>query len=215
MPVLTLNYLPDDTLAPPGLYQFGLAPEDEAMSAAQRALAGRAYARRRAGAQQRLGSSPADDVLSREFEGLGGTLARLPQLYAGQAGLLGRNRNAHGTVGQRTTLPPTACQYRSCTLQFDPRRRQDTDFIFLATDAPAGRLLKAQLKFHYSGDIPVYSTSSVNSLGWSFECRPQWHHVRRHAVGRRPAALDRASAGPVPRVLARGAAHHTLARHGL
>ena len=30
--------------------------------------------------------------------------------------------------------------------------------------ATAGRLLKAQLKFHYSGDIPVYSTSSVNSL---------------------------------------------------
>ena len=49
-------------------------------------------------------------------------------------------------------------------VQFDPRRRGDTDFIFLATDAPAGRLLKAQLKFHYSGDIPVYSTSAVNSL---------------------------------------------------
>jgi outer membrane PBP1 activator LpoA protein len=38
VPVLTLNYLADDTLAPPGLYQFALAPEDEAMSAAQRAL---------------------------------------------------------------------------------------------------------------------------------------------------------------------------------
>jgi outer membrane PBP1 activator LpoA protein len=49
-------------------------------------------------------------------------------------------------------------------VQFDPRRRQDTEFIFLASDAAAGRLLKAQLKFHYSGDIPVYSTSSVNSL---------------------------------------------------
>lgn len=49
-------------------------------------------------------------------------------------------------------------------LQFDPRRRQDTEFVFLATDAPAGRLLKAQLKFHYSGDLPVYSTSSVYSM---------------------------------------------------
>ena len=29
---------------------------------------------------------------------------------------------------------------------------------------PAGRLLKAQLKFHYSGDLPVYSTSSINSM---------------------------------------------------
>jgi outer membrane PBP1 activator LpoA protein len=49
-------------------------------------------------------------------------------------------------------------------VQFDPRRRQDTEFIFLATDAAAGRLLKAQLKFHYSGDIPVFSTATVNSL---------------------------------------------------
>jgi outer membrane PBP1 activator LpoA protein len=50
------------------------------------------------------------------------------------------------------------------SLQFDPRRRQDAEFIFLATDAPAGRLLKAQLKFHYAGDLPVYSTSSVNAM---------------------------------------------------
>jgi len=38
VPVLTLNYLPDDTLAPPGLYQFALAPEDEAAAAAGRAI---------------------------------------------------------------------------------------------------------------------------------------------------------------------------------
>lgn len=49
-------------------------------------------------------------------------------------------------------------------LQFDPRRRQDVEFIFLASGAPAGRLLKSQLKFHYSGDLPVYSTSSIYSM---------------------------------------------------
>jgi len=49
-------------------------------------------------------------------------------------------------------------------LQFDPRRRQDVDFIFLAADGAAGRLLKSQLKFHYSGDLPVYSTSSIYAM---------------------------------------------------
>ena len=49
-------------------------------------------------------------------------------------------------------------------LQFDPRRRQDAEFIFLAADAPAGRLIKSQLKFHYSGDLPVYSTSSIYAM---------------------------------------------------
>ena len=38
VPALTLNYTSDETLAPPGLYQFALAPEDEAVSAAHRAL---------------------------------------------------------------------------------------------------------------------------------------------------------------------------------
>jgi outer membrane PBP1 activator LpoA protein len=49
-------------------------------------------------------------------------------------------------------------------LQFDPRRRQDVDFVFLAADAKAGRLIKSQLKFHYSGELPVYSTSFIYSL---------------------------------------------------
>jgi outer membrane PBP1 activator LpoA protein len=49
-------------------------------------------------------------------------------------------------------------------LQFDPRRRQDVDFVFLAADANSGRLIKSQLKFHYSGDLPVYATSVINSM---------------------------------------------------
>ena len=39
VPVLTLNYLPDEVAAPPALYQFALSPEDEAVSAAERAVA--------------------------------------------------------------------------------------------------------------------------------------------------------------------------------
>ena len=49
-------------------------------------------------------------------------------------------------------------------LQFDPRRRQDIDFVFLGADARAGRLIKSQLKFHYSGDLPVYSTSFIYAM---------------------------------------------------
>src|SRR5690606_35595830 len=38
VPLLTLNYLPDDMEGPPGVYQFALSPEDEAASAARRAI---------------------------------------------------------------------------------------------------------------------------------------------------------------------------------
>jgi outer membrane PBP1 activator LpoA protein len=38
VPVLALNYLADNVVAPPGFYQFALAPEDEARAAATRAV---------------------------------------------------------------------------------------------------------------------------------------------------------------------------------
>jgi len=46
-------------------------------------------------------------------------------------------------------------------MQFESRARQDIDFIFLATDAKHGRLLKPQLNFYHASHIPVYSTSHI------------------------------------------------------
>jgi hypothetical protein len=162
VPVLTLNYLPDDTLAPPGLYQFALAPEDEAISAAVRALAD--------GNTQGVALIPNNDwgrrVLSSfttEFEGLGGTLLDYRSYTPGKQDFSDEIEILMGLSGSVTRYQRLRANI-GLPLQFDPRRRQDAEFIFLATDAAAGRLLKAQLKFHYSGDLPVYSTSSVNSL---------------------------------------------------
>jgi outer membrane PBP1 activator LpoA protein len=162
VPVLTLNYLPDDTLAPPGLYQFGLAPEDEAMSAAQRAL--------QDGHQRGVALVPNNDWGRRllttfvtEFEGLGGELLDYRSYTPGKQDFSDEIETLMGLAGSVQRYRRLRANIGGA-LQFDPRRRQDTDFIFLATDAPAGRLLKAQLKFHYSGDIPVYSTSAVNAM---------------------------------------------------
>jgi len=46
-------------------------------------------------------------------------------------------------------------------LQFTPRRRDDLQFVFFAGQPVQGRLVRPQLKFHYAGDLPVYSTSDV------------------------------------------------------
>ena len=162
VPVLTLNYLPDGTLAPPGLYQFALAPEDEAVSAAQRAL--------NDGNGRAVALVPNNDWGRRlltsftvELEGLGGTLLDYRSYTPGNQDFSNDIENLMGLSGSVQRYTRLRANIGRA-LQFDPRRRQDAEFIFLATDAPAGRLLKAQLKFHYSGDIPVYSTSSVNSL---------------------------------------------------
>jgi len=162
VPVLTLNYLPDDTLAPPGLYQFALAPEDEARSAAQRALAD--------GFTRAVALVPGNDwgrrVLSSfttEFEALGGTLMDHRSYTPGI-------QDFSNTIEDLMALSGSFRRYQRLranlggALQYEPRRRQDSEVIFLAANAAAGRLLKSQLKFHYSGELPVYSTSSIHAM---------------------------------------------------
>lgn len=162
VPVLTLNYLPNDSLPPPGLFQFALSPEDEAVSAATRALQDGHHT----GVALVPNSNWGRRLLSAfatEFEGQGGTLldyrsftsespdfSRTIEELMGLAGSVSRYQRLRANIGS--------------PLQFDPRRRQDVDFIFLAADGASGRLLKSQLKFHYSGDLPVYSTSSIYSM---------------------------------------------------
>jgi len=162
VPVLTLNYLPDETLAPPGLYQFALAPEDEAASAAERALAD-GHARAVALVPNNSWGRRVLSSFSQRFEASGGTLLDARYYTPG-------NQDFSAAIEDLMALSGGVRRYQRMRaniggpLQFDPRRRQDAEFVFLAADAPAGRLLKAQLKFHYSGDLPVYSTSSINSM---------------------------------------------------
>ena len=162
VPVLTLNYLPNESLAPPGLYQFALAPEDEARSAAARTIAD--------GYTRAVALVPNNDwgrrVLSSfatEFEGLGGTLLDYRSFTPS-------NHDFSNTIEDLMALTGSVRRYQRLRaniggpLQFDPRRRQDSEFVFLAADSAVGRLMKSQLKFHYAGDLPVYSTSSIYSM---------------------------------------------------
>jgi outer membrane PBP1 activator LpoA protein len=50
-------------------------------------------------------------------------------------------------------------------LEFEPRRRQDTEFVFLAARPAQGRQIKPQLKYHYAANLPVFSTSAIFSPG--------------------------------------------------
>ncbi len=162
VPVLTLNYLPDDVLAPPGLYQFALAPEDEAASAADRAMAD--------GLSRAVALVPNNEwgrrvlaSFSNEFRALGGTVLDYRAYTPGMQDFSNTIEDLMGLTGSVNRYQRLRANIGG-PLQYDPRRRQDCNLIFLAADAPAGRLLKAQLKFHYSGDLPVYSTSSIYAM---------------------------------------------------
>jgi len=162
VPVLTLNYLPDETLAPPGLYQFALAPEDEAASAAVRAL-GDGYTRAVALVPNNDWGRRVLQSFATELEGLGGTLLDYRSYTPDKQDFSNEIENLMGLSGSVQRYQRLRANIGS-SLQFDPRRRQDAEFIFLAAAAGPARLLKSQLKFHYSGDLPAYSTSLVNSL---------------------------------------------------
>jgi outer membrane PBP1 activator LpoA protein len=162
VPVLALNYLPDNMLAPPGFYQFALAPEDEARSAATRTI--------NDDLKRGVALVPNTDwgrrVLTsfvNEFEAAGGELLDYRSYQP-------TVQDFSPEIQELMALSQSVQRYRRLRanvggpLQFDPRRRQDIDFVFLAADAKAGRLIKSQLKFHYSGDLPVYSTSFIYSM---------------------------------------------------
>lgn len=48
-------------------------------------------------------------------------------------------------------------------LSFEPSRRDDFDFIFMAANPVEGRELKPLLRFHDTGDIPVYAMGRIFS----------------------------------------------------
>jgi hypothetical protein len=162
VPVLALNYLADGVSAPPGFYQFALAPEDEARAAAVRILKDQ----HRRGVALVPGSSWGRRVLASftsELESAGGELLDYRNYQAS-------DQDYSVEIQELMALSDSVDRYQQLraniggTLQFDPRRRQDIDFVFMAADAKSGRLIKSQLKFHYSGDLPVYATSVINAM---------------------------------------------------
>jgi outer membrane PBP1 activator LpoA protein len=162
VPVLTLNYLAENVEAPSGLYQFALAPEDEARSAALQASADGATRAIALYANNDWGRRVAGSFAN-EFAANGGELLAHRSYQPSSQdfsveieGLMGLAQSVQRYQRLRANI--------GGPLQFDPRRRQDVDAIFLAADAKVGRLIKSQLKFHYSGDLPVYSTSFIYSM---------------------------------------------------
>ncbi|MBT8144676.1 MAG: penicillin-binding protein activator, partial [Gammaproteobacteria bacterium] len=158
-PTLALNYLPTQIAAPRNFYQFALAPEHEARRVAQRAVA--------EGRTRAIALVPGNDwgqrvltAFSMELEDRGGTLlthatydpSETDFSNAIKSALLldrsySRRRQISATIGQE--------------LEFEPRRRQDVDFIFVGAFARQARLMRPQLRFHYATGLPVYATASA------------------------------------------------------
>jgi hypothetical protein len=156
VPVLALNRV-DERLSRPNLFQFGLAPEDDAEAAA-------AFARKK-GYHHAVVLAPRGEW--------GDRVANAFNTAWRQEGgdILYQSRYSESENDFRDTLIPlmgldaSEQRYRALkgvlgrSLDFEPRRRQDIDFLFLVARPLKARQLVPQLKFHRSGDLPLIATS--------------------------------------------------------
>lgn len=162
-PTLALNFLPTGTPVARGFYQFALSPEDEARQVAERATA--------LGQYRALALAPDNDwgrrllgSFATEMQRRGGQLLHYrlfepnnPDFSASIKELLLINESHARKDRLKANL--------GIKLEFEPRRRTDIDLIFLAANANTGKLIRPQLRFHYAGSIPTYSTSAIYQEG--------------------------------------------------
>lgn len=143
---------------PPQLVQFSLAAEDEARQAARRAwLEGHRLAM--VIAPEASWADRAAVAFIAEWNQLGGTVVDYAK-FTGKAD--------YSKIISRALLidqsKARAAQVRNIlgrTMEYEPRRRQDVDMIFLTALPNQARQVKPTLKFHLASDIPVYATSHI------------------------------------------------------
>jgi outer membrane PBP1 activator LpoA protein len=143
VPVLALNFLGDSVSTPRTFFQFALSPEDEARIVARRAVAD--------GRLNGVVIVPGSDWGNRvaaafadELSHLGGVVLDSQRYETSQADfsdIIKQVLQVHVVKGEPST------------------HRTDAAFVFVAGSAGVARQILPQLKFHYAGDVPVYSTS--------------------------------------------------------
>lgn len=162
IPTLALNYAEQEGPYPEGLFQFGLAPEDEARSAAMQAWE---QGHRRMAALH----TPTDwgqrayQSFRQSWEDMGGVVVGRvvidqPAKMSGLIADLLQIRQSEQR-GQRIT------QALGGDVVVQPTPRQDLDALFIAVNPQQARQIKPTLAFQYAADLPVYATSHVYQVG--------------------------------------------------
>lgn len=159
VPVLALNYLDEAARVPANFFQFGLAPEDEARAIAEQAVA--------QGDKRAIALVPQTEWGDRVLAALDKRLHELG------GGVLKSARYKPGAVDYgdiiQDLLNLQASQSRHNALtgiigsksEFETHRRDDIDFVFMASRPSEGHMIWPQLRFYRATGLPVYSTSLI------------------------------------------------------
>jgi outer membrane PBP1 activator LpoA protein len=164
--VLALNYLRAKQSAPNApkkLFQFGLAPEDEARAIAERLV--------KNGLMRGVALVPEDNwgqrmlnAFANRFRALGGTLLAF-QTFQSDANDFSKPIKQVLNLTSSHQRERALAGMLSRHLSYTPRRRQDVQFIYLAAHAEAARLIRPQLRYYHAINLPVYAPSQVYNVG--------------------------------------------------
>jgi outer membrane PBP1 activator LpoA protein len=160
VPTLALNRVENYGIPPQQLFQFGLAPQDEASQIAEIAFLDH---RKNAMiiAPQGTWGDKVSLAFSQRWESLGGkVLAR--STFTGQDDYSVTIKNAlllQDSEKRAQQVQSLAGEH----IEFLPRRREDIDMVFLLARPQQARSIKPLLDYHYAGDLPVYATSRLYS----------------------------------------------------
>jgi outer membrane PBP1 activator LpoA protein len=159
-PTLVLNSV-DSHYLPANLYQLSLSPEEEAQQVAEHAWT-LGYSHAAVFVPEGEWGERIEYAFSRHWQELGGavtTLARYDNSKNDFARPLRTLLNLDLSTARHSQLQTVVGQ----KLHFEPRRREDIDFVFLAAFPRQARLIRPQLKFHHAADLPVLATSHIYS----------------------------------------------------
>lgn len=159
IPILGLNTLPDSVASIEGLYQFGLAPEDDAFAAAELAWQ-RGYRTALILVPNTHWGERVAQAFETRFESLGGRVLELARYNP-------RDTEFSAPIKALLNLDVSLRRYRQLRallqrdIQFQPRRREDMDCIFIGAFPRAARLIRPQIRFHYGVGVPVIATAQA------------------------------------------------------
>lgn len=159
VPTMALNMLPEQSAATPNLFQFWPDPADEARQVARRIAA--------EGFTHGVALLPKNEKGDRVFQAFESEF----KLYGGK--LVGRTfydvktRDFGDAVTSTLLISESKARARSLfaalggKYEFEPRPRNDLQFIFIGADPDQGRLLRPTIRFHLVTPLPIFATSDI------------------------------------------------------
>lgn len=162
IPVMALNTSDRNTDIQSGFYQFGLSPEDEATQVAIRAHH-QGFYRAAILVPSNSWGDRIYQTFKSQFNQTGGDVVSLVK-YENAA-----NRELLQVVRKLLNLDASIKRTEVVesiigdNVEYEPRRRKDIDFIFIAAMPSEARQIKPLLDFQYASDIPVFGISTIYS----------------------------------------------------